>query len=57
MAEEGMGHQTSAGVSVEPGQTETFEYTFGDAGSDLLAGCHEPGHYDAGMVATIVVTD
>jgi len=44
-------------VSVDAGQTETFEYTFGDAGSALLAGCHEPGHYGGGMVATITVTD
>jgi len=50
------GH-TDAGVTVQPGETETFEYTFEEAGSDLLAGCHEPGHYDAGMVASITVTD
>ena len=57
MAEEGGGHETSAGVSVDPGHTATFEYTFSERGSDVLAGCHEPGHYDGGMVATIVVTD
>jgi uncharacterized cupredoxin-like copper-binding protein len=49
-----MPHDTDAGISVEPGETETFEYTFEDAGQ-LLAGCHEPGHYDGGMVATITV--
>lgn len=49
-----MPHATNAGVSVEPGGTETFEYTFGEAGQ-LLAGCHEPGHYAGGMVATIIV--
>jgi uncharacterized cupredoxin-like copper-binding protein len=55
MAEgEGMAHDSEAGVSVEPGQTETFDYTFAEAG-ELLAGCHEPGHYDGGMVATITV--
>lgn len=31
-----------------------FEYTFEETGQ-LLAGCHEPGHYDGGMVATIVI--
>jgi uncharacterized cupredoxin-like copper-binding protein len=51
---DGMAHDTDAGVSVEPGATETFEYTFAEAG-ELLAGCHEPGHYDGGMVATITV--
>lgn len=50
-------HETDAGVSVEPGQTETFDYTFPDAEGELLAGCHEPGHYDGGMVATISVTE
>ena len=50
----GMPHATDAGVSVEPGGTETFEYTFGEAGQ-LLAGCHEPGHYAGGMKATITV--
>lgn len=49
-------HDADGGVSVEPGQTETFEYTFDSGDGDLLAGCHEPGHYDAGMVAAIVVT-
>ena len=48
-------HETSSGVSVEPGQTETFSYTFGD--SDTLAACHEPGHFEGGMVATIEVGD
>ena len=53
---DGMNHDTPSGVSVEPGQTETFEYTF-EGGSDTLAGCHEPGHYEGGMVAVITVTD
>ena len=51
---DGMAHDTDAGVSVEPGESATFEYTFAEAG-ELLAGCHEPGHYDGGMVATITV--
>ncbi|MBA2634629.1 MAG: cupredoxin domain-containing protein [Chloroflexi bacterium] len=52
----GMDHETKVGVSLDPGQTESFEYTFDEAGN-LLAGCHEPGHYDGGMVATITITD
>ena len=51
---EGMDHETDAGVTVEPGETETFEYTF-DEPDELLAGCHEPGHYEGGMVARISV--
>lgn len=55
MASGEMHHATDAGVSVDPGQTQTFEYPFADTGGELLAGCHEPGHYDGGMVAKIVV--
>ena len=54
MSGSAMPHASDAGVSVEPGETESFEYTFGEAGQ-LLAGCHEPGHYAGGMVATITV--
>lgn len=50
----GMQEDTDAGVSVEPGATEAFEYTFEEPGQ-LLAGCHEPGHYAGGMKATITV--
>jgi uncharacterized cupredoxin-like copper-binding protein len=57
MAGGGMDHGTSSGVSVDPGQTEAFEYTFDETEAELLAGCHEPGHYDGGMVATITVGD
>ena len=50
-----MDHDSDAGVSVEPGQTESFDYTFASEKGEILAGCHEPGHYDAGMVARIVI--
>ena len=49
------GH-TDAGVTVAPGESETFEYTFEEPG-ELLVGCHEPGHYEAGMVASINISD
>jgi uncharacterized cupredoxin-like copper-binding protein len=54
---EEMDHEGAAGVSVDPGQTESFDYTFGGTEGTILAGCHEPGHYDGGMVATITVSD
>lgn len=55
MAEmDGMGHDEPGGVSVAPGATETLEYTFSESG-EVLAGCHEPGHYEAGMVRALVV--
>ena len=47
-------HANPAVVSVEPGETGTLEYTFDEAG-ERLVGCHEPGHYEAGMVAPITV--
>ena len=52
-----MDHRTDAGISVDAGQTDSFEYTFDEARIGLLAGCHEPGHYDGGMVAAINVTE
>lgn len=42
-------------VSVEPGATGEITFTFAKAGT-LLMGCHEIGHYAAGMVGTINVT-
>jgi uncharacterized cupredoxin-like copper-binding protein len=47
-------HVNPAAVSVEPGDTGILEYTFDEAG-ELFVGCHEPGHYEAGMVAPITV--
>ena len=47
-------HDNPAAVTVEPGETGSLTYTFTEAG-ELLAGCHEPGHYEAGMVAPITV--
>lgn len=42
------------GITVEPGETGELTYTFGE-GDDLLIGCHEPGHYEAGMRVMIDV--
>lgn len=49
-------HDEEDGIAVEPGATETLEYTFERAG-EILAGCHEPGHYEAGMVASMTIAD
>ena len=40
---------------LDPGQTGSLAWTFTQAG-EVLYGCHEPGHYDGGMVGTIQVT-
>ena len=47
-------HANPAAVRVEPGATAILEYTFDEPG-DLMAACHEPGHYEACMVAPISV--
>ena len=43
-----------AALDLAPGETREVEVTFDEAG-EVLYGCHEPGHYDGGMVATIRV--
>lgn len=42
------------GITVEPGETGEITHTF-EAGSRLLIGCHEEGHYVAGMRAMLNV--
>ena len=44
--------EESAPLIVLPGETGEMTYTATVAGS-LLIGCHQPGHWDAGMKATI----
>lgn len=51
----GMTHDEPEGIGLKPGETKELTYTF--AGSaKVLAGCHEVGHYGAGMKAEITVT-
>jgi uncharacterized cupredoxin-like copper-binding protein len=52
----GMAHDELNGISVGPGETKELEHTFGTPG-EILIGCHEPGHYAGGMVATATVND
>lgn len=51
------GHHISSmdnAITVPPGDTGELTWKFTDAGS-LQFGCHEPGHYEGGMVGTIKV--
>ena len=41
-------------VEVEPGETGELTYTFDDPG-EVQIGCHQPGHYEAGMVMDVAV--
>ncbi|MDP9468779.1 MAG: plastocyanin/azurin family copper-binding protein [Chloroflexota bacterium] len=54
MVDGGMAHDEPNGISVDPGGSKVLEHTFAAAGA-VVIGCHEPGHYDAGMVATVSV--
>ena len=50
----GMGHMGANAVEVKPGATAELTYTFDNVG-EVLIGCHEPGHYAAGMRATVAI--
>ncbi|MGH8478984.1 MAG: cupredoxin domain-containing protein [Gammaproteobacteria bacterium] len=55
-AQPDMVHEDPNAVTVEPGQTKTLVWRFGAPG--LVEGaCHLPGHYEAGMVTRIQVTE
>lgn len=47
-------HDDPNGVSLEPGQTKTLIWHFTRPGSFKFA-CHEPGHYEAGMIGKVAV--
>lgn len=44
-----------APLTVQPGKSGTLTYTFDKAGT-VIVGCHEPGHYEAGMKVVVTVT-
>jgi uncharacterized cupredoxin-like copper-binding protein len=52
----GMTHDEPDGIFVDPRGSKVLEYTFDTAGT-VLIGCHELGHYAAGMLAPVTVTE
>jgi uncharacterized cupredoxin-like copper-binding protein len=42
-------------MNVDPGETAELPYT-APASGEILIGCHEPGHWEAGMKATVTLT-
>ena len=42
------------GVTVKPGKTASLTHTF-KGGETLLIGCHQAGHYQAGMKVNVTV--
>jgi len=55
MAAGGMRHDEPEGIGVDPGETKELTFTFEEPG-ETLAGCHEAGHYAAGMKAVVTVS-
>lgn len=55
MEMEGMAHGEANAVSVPAGATVELTWTFDGETEGLVYGCHEPGHYEAGMVGTVAV--
>lgn len=55
MAEMGdMAHEEPNVATIPAGETAELTWTFGEAGT-VIVGCHQPGHYAAGMTARITV--
>ena len=52
----GMGMADSDSVTVAPGKVGELTHTFTTSEDGTLIGCHEPGHYAAGMKIKVHVT-
>jgi uncharacterized cupredoxin-like copper-binding protein len=55
MQEGGMEHGADNTVELAAGETAELTWRFDEPG-EVLFGCHEPGHYPAGMVGTVRVS-
>lgn len=54
--EQAHGHgEGGTAITVDPGERGEITHTFTEPG-ELIIGCHEPGHYDAGMRIRVTVT-
>lgn len=54
-----MGHGSDASdkptsITVDPGKTGEITHKFNESGT-IIIGCHEPGHWESGMKADVVV--
>lgn len=50
----GMQHEDGNSISLEPGEAKELIWQFGKAGAVEIA-CHVPGHFEAGMMAKVLV--
>lgn len=48
------GSKAEDAITVDPGETGTLTYTFDESG-EIEIGCHQPGHYEAGMKIDVTV--
>lgn len=55
-AGEDRGNSETMAITVDPGETGDLKVTLDEPGETLI-GCHLPGHWEAGMVAAITVTE
>ena len=51
----GGGHEDEDALTLDPGKKGELVHTFDGSGT-VEVGCHQPGHYAAGMTITITVT-
>ncbi|MGQ0431142.1 MAG: cupredoxin domain-containing protein [Microthrixaceae bacterium] len=51
----GSGNSNENGITVDPGETAELTHTFRE-GDELLIGCHQEGHYEAGMKVMLNVS-
>jgi uncharacterized cupredoxin-like copper-binding protein len=51
-----MEHGDMDAIKVLPGKTGELTHTFDKAGEALFVGCHETGHYEAGMKLAVTVS-
>lgn len=48
------GHAEESSLTLDPGRSGDLTYTFEEAGP-VEIGCHQPGHYEAGMAIQVIV--
>lgn len=54
MSMDGMGEDTPYSITLDPGKTKELTWEFNVSG-EVLYGCHQPGHYEGGMVGAIMM--
>jgi uncharacterized cupredoxin-like copper-binding protein len=55
MADDGHAHDDPNAISLAPGETKELTWRFVEAGT-VEYGCHEPGHYEAGMHGEMTIS-